>query len=83
MGSDGQKLLDRMRASKSGWKRTDLDKLYLAFGFVIIHGAKHDIVKHPKYLFLRATIPRHNEIATGYIQYAIKLIDRMKEEENG
>jgi hypothetical protein len=83
MSQKGMKLLESMRRSKSGWKRRDLDRLYSAFGFIISHGANHDIVKHPKYPDLRATLPWHNEIAKVYVDYAVKKVDQLllKEQE--
>ncbi|MEK7324209.1 MAG: hypothetical protein AAB217_03000, partial [Chloroflexota bacterium] len=71
--------LERMRQSKADWKRRDLDKLYEGFGFVISHGKSHDIVKHPEFPELRATLPRHTYLAKGYVEYAIKLIDKLQE----
>jgi hypothetical protein len=73
------KLLQRMRASKSGWKRADLDKLYAGFGFHIAHGTSHDIARHPNHPELRTTPPRHKFLAKGYVEYAIKLIDKLHE----
>jgi len=79
MPSKAGKLLAQMRNSKSNWKRADLDKLYEGFGFVILHGGSHDIVKHPDFPQLRATLPRHRELAKGYVEFAVKLIDRLLE----
>jgi hypothetical protein len=79
MTSKGQKLLEHMRQSKSNWKRSDLDKLYKGYGFVITHGRNHDIVKHPDFPELRTTLPRHNYLAKGYVEFAVKLIDRLLE----
>lgn len=79
MPSKAEKLLEQMRNSKSNWKRADLDKLYEGFGFAISHGGNHDIVKHPKFPHLRATLPRHRELAKGYVEFAVKLIDRLLE----
>ncbi len=79
MASKAEKLLERMRNSKSNWKRADLDKLYEGFGFIISHGASHDIVKHPAFPHVRATLPRHRELAKGYVEFAVKLIDRLLE----
>jgi hypothetical protein len=79
MPSKAEKLLEQMRTSKSNWKRADLDKLYKGFGFVISHGGSHDIVKHPTFRELRATLPRHRELAKGYVEFAVKLIDRLLE----
>jgi len=77
MSSKAEKLLEKMRASKFGWTRRDLDRLYLGFGFTLTHGARHDIVKHPDYPRLRTTLPRHNTLATGYVEFAVKLIDEL------
>jgi len=86
MPSKAEKLLERMRQSKSGWTRRDLDRLYEGFGFTVSHGTRHDIVKHPDYPELRTTLPRHTRIAIGYVDFAIKLIDRLialQESEHG
>jgi len=79
MPSKAKKLLEQMRNSKSNWKRADLDRLYEGFGFVISHGGSHDIVKHPDFPQLRATLPRHRDLAKGYVEFAVKLIDRLLE----
>lgn len=79
MTSKARKLLERMRQSKANWRRADLDTLYEGFGFVIRHGGSHDIVKHPEFPELRATLPRHSFLAKGYVEFAVKLIDRLLE----
>jgi len=79
MPSKAEKLLEQMRSSKSNWKRADLDTLYEGFGFVITHGGSHDIVKHPDFPELRATLPRHRVLAKGYVEFAVKLIGRLLE----
>jgi predicted RNA binding protein YcfA (HicA-like mRNA interferase family) len=79
MTSKGEKLLEKMRRSKSNWTREDLIRLYDSFGFTITHGGSHDIVKHPDFHELRATLPRHKFLAKGYVEYAVKLIDRLFE----
>ena len=87
MTQKGIKLLERMRQSRAGWKRQDLEQLYIAFGFLISHGARHDIVKHPDYPNLRTTLPRHNEIAKIYVEIAVRLVDKLlalqKEQSHG
>lgn len=77
MPSKAEKLLEQMRNSKSNWKRADLDTLYEGFGFTIKHGGNHDIVKHPNFPELRATLPRHRQLAKGYVEFAVKLIDKL------
>jgi hypothetical protein len=79
MPSKAEKLLEQMRSSKSNWKRADLDTLYEGFGFIITHGGSHDIVKHPNFPELRATLPRHRVLAKGYVEFAVKLIGRLLE----
>lgn len=72
------RLLERMRNSRSGWKRSDLDRLYTGYGFVLSHGSNHDVFKHPAYPQLITTLPRHNtDLARGYVESAVKLIDRL------
>ena len=83
MTSKAEKLLEQMRNSKTNWKRSDLDKLYVGFGFVIKNGSNHDIVKHPDFPELRATLPRHRVLARGYVEFAVKLIDRFLELKKG
>jgi hypothetical protein len=68
-----------MRKSAANWKRTDLDQLYLGFGFKIRYGSKHDVVSHPDYPELRATLPRHTSVAKGYIKIAIELIEKLEQ----
>lgn len=77
--SDKDKLLERMRRSKAGWKFNDLDNLYTKFGFEKHEGSKHTMYIHPEFPELRATVARHKSLPAGYIQFAIKLIDRLRE----
>ena len=72
------RLLQRAYGSKADWKRVDLDRLYLAFGFEIRHGSKHDIVVHPEHRDLRATLARSDPLAKGYIAKAVSLIDELR-----
>jgi hypothetical protein len=78
MPSKAEKLLEQMRNSKSNWKRDDLSKLYIGFGFIITHGANHDIIKHPDFPRLRTTLPRHRVLAKGYVEFAVKLITELQ-----
>jgi hypothetical protein len=77
--ASAEKLLERMQQSTDGWRRTDLDRLYHGFGFELRHGGKHDVVKHPRHPELRATLPRHTDIAKGYVSFAVHLIERLKQ----
>lgn len=71
--------LEQMRRSKANWKKQDIEKLYWEFSFTIRHGGSHDIVAHPEFPALRATLARHNKLPKGYVQFAVKLIDRLLE----
>lgn len=77
-----EKLLARMRASKSGWGEQDLEKLYLGFGFQFREGANHRFYFHPKHPELYTTVARHKSLAKGYISTAVKIIDQLRELES-
>lgn len=80
MPSKSQKILARMRVNKAGWRRPDFDTLYLGFGFTIVPGRSHDIVKHDKYPHLRDTLPRHREeLGKAYATNAVNVIDKLLE----
>lgn len=81
--SPAEKLLARMRQTKSGWGLEDLDTLYRGFGFESLEGGKHRMYIHPHFKELRATVARHKSLPIGYVQYAIRLIDRLKDLERG
>ena len=80
--TDAEKLLSRMRVSKTGWGQKDLASLYVGFGFEFREGSNHRFYYHPRHRELLATVARHNSLALGYITTAIKLIDKLKEMEN-
>lgn len=76
--TSASKLLERMRQSKYGWSQDDLHRVYLAHGFVFRAGAKHSVYVHPEFPELRATVARHGELPPGYVQHALKLIEKLK-----
>lgn len=75
MPSKAEKLLERMRRSKSGWKRKDIESLYEGFGFELHHGAKHDYYRHPNYPELRDTLKRSRTVPEYNARNAVRLID--------
>lgn len=79
--NEGERLLARMRATKSGWGADDFEKLYLSFGFRYTENKGHRRYAHPKYPDLYAFVGRHRNLAKGYASDAVKLIDRLKERE--
>jgi len=81
--SNAEKLLGRMLRSKKGWRFNDLQSLYLGFGFEKYEGGKHTMYIHPDFPQLKATVTRHKSLPIGYIQFAIKLIERLKELKGG
>jgi hypothetical protein len=78
-----EKLYQRMRRTKAGWKPSDLDRLYRGFGFEVREGAKHTLYIHPEFPNLRATVTRSRSLAVGYIEHALQLIATLKEERGG
>ncbi len=77
-GRKAEKLLERMRKSKSGWTSNDLIRLYRGFGFDIRNGSRHYVITHSVYPSLRATLPRRLKDSTPYVSEAIKMIDKME-----
>ena len=78
-----ERLLERMRRSKAGWRLADLEKLYVGLGFEAREGGKHRIYIHPEFPELRATVTRSRSLAKGYIEHALHLAKRLKEMEAG
>lgn len=78
-----EKLLAQMRQAKAGWTADDLETVYLGYGFKVREGGKHKLYVHSKFPELRATVTRHRSLPIGYIQTAIKLIERLVELERG
>ena len=66
-----------MTRSKAGWKPDDLDRLYRGFGFEVREGSKHRLYSHPRFPELRATVARSSPLATGYVETALELLDRL------
>jgi hypothetical protein len=84
--SSVEKLLERMRRSKRGWRFRDLDRLYRGFGFEAVQGAKHTMYIHPKFQHLRATVTRARSMPIGYVVHAVELVmalKTMEESEDG
>ncbi len=81
------KLRARMSRTKEGWSPADVDRLYRGFGFRVREGAKHRIYSHPRFPWLRATVARSSPLATGYVETALELLDRLDvlsmQQENG
>ncbi len=74
-----EKLLAQMRQSKAGWTTDDLETVDRGYGFDVREGGKHRLYSHPKFSELRATVTRHKSLPVGYVQTAIKQIDRLIE----
>lgn len=71
------KLLERMRATKSGWGADDMDALLTGFGFERREGGKHIVYVHPEFPELRQTVSRQRDLPPGYAQSAIKSIEKL------
>ena len=81
--SAGEKLLERAKRTKAGWRLAELRRLYRAFGFDVEEGAKHIMFIHPNYPQLRATVTRKRTLAVGYIEAAVELITALKRLQEG
>lgn len=79
MPSAAEKLREAMRQTKHGWGQNDLHTLYLGFGFWCREGQKHRIYIHMEFPELRATVARQNNLPAGYVQVALKRIERLEE----
>jgi len=75
-GNSARKLLERMRASASGWGQSDFERLFEGFGFKA-KGKKHRIYYHPKFPDLWISVPRHNVLKEWVARDAVKLIDEL------
>lgn len=76
MARKAEKLLEKLRQNKAGWRANELKALYEGFGFTIRAGSNHDVVTHPDYPKLRATLPRHaKELLPTYASQALKNIE--------
>ena len=49
------------------------------YGFKVREGGKHCIYTHPEHPSLLATVTRSRSLPIGYIQHAIKIIDKLLE----
>lgn len=79
MPTTAEKLRERMRASKAGWTADDLDSLYGGHGFTSRDGGKHRVYSHSAYPTLIATVKRGNKLPVGYVQVALKLLEKLDE----
>jgi hypothetical protein len=87
MGNAARKLLEKMRATQSGWRQSDFERLLTGFGFKK-KGKKHDIYIHPRFSDLRVSVPRHNSLKDWVSKEAVSAIDDLicrteKEAPNG
>jgi hypothetical protein len=73
----GRVFLKQAKSSPYGWRRGKLDKLYTYYGFLIESGAKHDIVKHPSFPDLRASLTRSSsDLHPDYVRHAVDMIEK-------
>ena len=72
-----EKLLERMRQTRFGWGQDDFRPLYRRYGFEVIEGARHIVVRHPRFPDLNTTVPRHENLDPTYARTAVSLIDEL------
>jgi hypothetical protein len=81
--SRGDRLLERMRRTKHGWRPADLQAAYRSAGFLYFANSKHDGYYHPRYSQLRTTVTRSDPVKADYITVLISLIDQLEMLEAG
>jgi hypothetical protein len=70
-----QKLVERMRRTKHGWRPSEVRAAYLGYGFSVDAGRKHDLYQHRRYPDLIATMTRSDPVKPAYIEDLLKLLD--------
>jgi hypothetical protein len=73
----GQDLFTRMQQTSFGWGQEDFRCLYRAYGFEVIEGRRHIVVRHPDYPDLHTTVARHQELAPADARTAVRLIEEL------
>jgi hypothetical protein len=71
-------LLTRMRQTPFGWGQDDFRRLYRAYGFDVIEGRRHIVVRHPHHPDLTTTVARHQELPPAYARTALRLISELR-----
>jgi len=66
-----------MRQTRFGWGQDDFRRLYRAYGFEVIEGGRHIVVRHPEFRDLNTTVARHDELDSAYARTAVRLIDEL------
>ena len=73
----GQDLRMRMQQTPFGWGEDDFRRLDRAYGFEVIEGRRHIVVRHPNRPDLNTTAARHQESAPAYARTVVRLIEEM------
>ena len=73
----GQDLLTRMQQTPFGWGQADFRRVYRAYGFEVIEGKRHMVVRHPDHPDLVTTVARHRELPPVYARTAVRLIQEL------
>ncbi len=66
-----------MQRTPFGWGQEDFRRLYRAYGFEVIEGKRHIVVRHPQHPDLNTTVARHQELAPIYARTAVRLIEEL------
>ena len=78
-GGAAQKLLERMKNTKSGWGQKDFDLLFRGHDFEFREGKKHRIYWHPQFPELMISVPRHDSLKEWVARDAIKILSKLEE----
>jgi hypothetical protein len=81
VGRAAWKMLEKMRATKTGWGEADFRVLYLGFGFVAREG-RDTVYYHPDHRDIPiAMVGRHRQLAKAYTETALRRVDEVIERE--
>lgn len=73
-----EKVFEKMRRTKDGWKPQDFEVLYIGFGFVQSQSRRHTKYQHPQHPELWTMVSRSEPLSRAYAHDAIELIDTLQ-----
>jgi hypothetical protein len=73
-----EKIRRGMERTKAGWKPDHFATLYMGYGFERNEGQRHAVYRHGEFPELVATVARHSELACGYVETALELLNELE-----
>ena len=82
-GRSAQKLAERMRRTKHGWRPQDMERLLLGYRLRKWEGGNHTIYEHPDYPDLTISVLRHKSLRSWVVDDALQIIDELEQRRGG